>query len=173
MAYFLAPPWYNAENFRTVGFSSTADKGVALRGCRYLWPEGLPIQVEQPDSPAGWARLVVAVVPDGEADPATAYAHVTCRDTADLSRVTPGTVTLVADDAGSPDEWERMTLVITDPDFWAEFGATWVVPGIGTYFAEDYRATVCIPAGQAPLVPPTWASITRDDAKARHPNAGI
>lgn len=172
-SYFLAPAWHDDEGYRTVGFSSTANKSVAIQGCRYLWPAGTPIQVEQPGTPVDWTRLTVAKIPEGQAAADGIYAHVCCIDDQEPTRVTPKEVILVADDATSPAEWERMVLAIIDPTFWATYGSSYIAPGNGMYYDADYRATVCVPQGREVLVPGTWSQISKADAIARHPTAGL
>ncbi len=171
--YFLAPAWFEPDNFfRMVGFSSTADTN-SIPGCRFLWPAGLPIQEDNPTTPAEWTRFTVAVIPDGQFAADGIYAHVCATNDIDLTQVTPKSVVYVADDATSPAEWDRMVLAIIDPAFWASYGNSYVSPGNGMYYDEDYRATVCVPQGRENLVPATWVSITQEDAAARHPNAGV
>ncbi len=172
-SYYLAPAWYDDEGFRTVGLSSILNKSVAIQGCRYLWPAGTPIQVEQPNTPVTWTRLTVAKIPDGHAAADGIYAHICCMDDADPVRVTPKQIILVADDVTSPAEWERMVVAVIDPAFWATYGDSYVAPGNGVYYGADYRATVCVPEGREVLVPPTWTQISKVDAIARHPTAEL
>lgn len=172
-SYFLAPAFYGKEDrFRTVGFSSSVNTSKKMIGCRYLWPNGQPMQVEQPSTPSLWVRKVLARIPDGEIAPDGIYAHISLQNT-DPTVVTPSEVILVVDDEDAPAEWERITVAIMDPAFWEQYGSSYIVDGNGIYFSSDYRATACIPEGREGVAPPTWTRITADEARARHPNMEI
>jgi len=165
--YYDVPVFFEASGRRVIG-QSTSVIAPVIRGMRVFWPEPTPVQLVMADTPNAWARTTVAVVPSGEADPATVYAVLALDGDAD--KITPDDVYLVVPDVGADSSWERMTFATLDADYWAQYRNTYVAPGQGMYFADTYRAAVKMPDTLGHLVPPSWLPTDQGTVAAQHPN---